>query len=251
LAVLPAARRDWTWRTFGVGAIYAATLICFVAANKLTTAANTIFLQATAPLYVLFVAPWLLRERVRRHDLLFMAALATGMACFFMSAETASATAPHPALGNGLALASGIGWAGTIIGLRSVAAAGNAAAAATVGTLLALLVCLPAALPVERFALADGLTLLFLGTVQIGLAYVLLISGVASVAALEASLLLLLEPVLNPLWAWLVQGERPGPLALSGGAVILSATAWHAWFVARLRLASSAGEAARKSPSLD
>src|SRR5579863_7731410 len=77
--LLPEARRSWTWRTFAVGAAYAATLICFVAANKLTTAANAIFLQATAPLYLLALGPLILREKIRRADIVVFAAIAAGI----------------------------------------------------------------------------------------------------------------------------------------------------------------------------
>src|SRR5207245_2631869 len=104
--VLPAARKGWTWRTMFIGVAYAATLILFVLANRLTTAANAIFLQATAPIYVLLLGPWLLHERVRRSDILYIAAVALGLALFFAGSETAVASAPDPARGNLLALAS-------------------------------------------------------------------------------------------------------------------------------------------------
>src|SRR5436190_1260690 len=87
LAMVPAARRIPGPRAIAVGAAYATTLILFVRANKLTTAANTIFLQSTAPLYVLLLAPWLLRERPRRRDLAFMAAMAIGLTLFFVGEE--------------------------------------------------------------------------------------------------------------------------------------------------------------------
>ena len=87
--------------------------------------------------------------------------------------------------------------------------------------------CLPFALPVASVRATDFGIVAFLGVFQIGLAYVLLNYGLHSVGALEASLLLLAEPVLNPLWAWLVHGERPTTWALAGGAVIVVATLAH------------------------
>ncbi len=240
LLVLPASRRGWTWRTLALAGVYAATLISFVAANKLTTSASTIFLQSTAPLYLLLIGPWLLKERVRRHDLIFMTALACGMACFFVGTDTASVTAPDPAAGNALALLSGVLWALTIAGLRwSAASGGGAESSAALGNLVAFVVCAPKALPVSHVTAVDIAVLLFLGVVQIGLAYVLLTRAVTTVPALEASLLLLLEPVLNPVWAWLVHGERPGGWAWVGGAVILGATAWHAYTASRVRVSDS------------
>jgi len=103
LLVLPAARRRWSGPALVVGVLYASTAVLFVSSNKLTTAANTIFLQATSPLYIALLAPWLLRERVHGRAILFMAALAFGLVLIFMGTETPVATAPHPARGNVLA----------------------------------------------------------------------------------------------------------------------------------------------------
>ncbi len=232
---LPAARRRWPpamlLRALAVGACYAGTMIAFVNANKLTTAANTIYLQATSPLYLLVLAPWLLRERLRRPDLLFMGAMAVGM-LFLLSGETAtSATAPDPARGNAFALASGVLWALTVVGLRGMGrrGPGGAELTAIAGNVIACLACLPLALPVRGARPLDWVVLAYLGVFQIGLAYGWLTGALQRVPALEASLLLLVEPVFNPVWVWLVQGERPGRLALVGGLVILVATAVHAW----------------------
>src|SRR6185503_3870485 len=89
--------------------------------------------------------------------------------------------------------------------------------------------CLPLALPVGPVRGADWATIIYLGVFQIGLAYVLLTAAIRRTTALEASLLLLVEPLFKPLWAWLVQGERPGRWALAGGALILAATAGKSW----------------------
>lgn len=228
LIVLPEARRGWTWQTMLVGTVQAATMILFVAANKLTTAANTIFLQATAPLFVLLLSPWLLKERARRHDVLFMLMLALGLVVFFVGTPPSAQTAPNPALGNLLALASGVLWALTIMGLRWTATSGGAGSAVVAANAIACVACAPFAFPVTALTAGDLLALLFLGTVQIGIAYLLVARCARHVPALETSLLLLLEPVLNPVWAFLIQGERPGRLAVFGGAVIVAATAWHA-----------------------
>src|SRR5215204_2808595 len=118
LLLAPASRRGWTWQTVVVGCSYAACLTLFVLANRLTTAANTIFLQSTAPLYVLILAPWLLKEPVRHRDVGFMAVLALGLVLFFVGVDQPAATAPHPARGNLLAVASGVFWALTVCGLR-------------------------------------------------------------------------------------------------------------------------------------
>jgi drug/metabolite transporter (DMT)-like permease len=234
---LPGARvrpRDWSRWTVAVGGAYAATMVLFVLANKLTTAANTIFLQSTAPLYLLLLGPWLLREPIRRRDLLLLLAMATGLALVIAGREERTAIAPDPVTGNALALASGVCWAFTMLGLRRLSrdvapgAASPAAAAMVAGNFLAFAATLPLALPVTSGSTKDALLIGYLGVFQIALAYAFVGVGLRRVRALEASLLLLVEPVLNPLIAWLVHGERPGSWTLAGGAVILSATALEA-----------------------
>src|SRR5688572_23221685 len=108
----------WGWPTLAVAAVYAGTLTLFVTSTKLTTAANAIFLQSTAPLYIVFLAPLLLGERFRRRDLLFMAAFAAGLALCFVGRPPATATAPDPATGNVLGVLCSVTWALTLLGLR-------------------------------------------------------------------------------------------------------------------------------------
>lgn len=237
LAMLRGARRVPDRSTWLVGAVYAATMVLFVVANKQTTAANAIYLQGTAPLYILLAAPLLLGEPVRRADLVFMGALACGLAAFFMGQEPVRQTAPNPALGNVAALGSGLTWAGTVIGLRWLARRSADPRASepslVAGNVIACVLTLPMALPLADVPLRDLAILGFLGVFQIGLAYVCLSGGIGGVPALETSLLLLLEPVLNPIWAWLVHGEAPGSWALAGGAVIIAATVVRTWWDAR------------------
>ncbi|MBK6779993.1 MAG: DMT family transporter [Gemmatimonadetes bacterium] len=234
---LPAARRLRRGQLAGtllVAVAYAATLVLFVLANRLTTAANTIFLQSTAPLYILLLGPWLLKEPLHRRDLGFMAAVAVGMAFFFLGRQTTFATAPDPVKGNVLALASGVTYAAMLIGLRWMGTRGGSPASAVVlGNLIAFAVALPAALPLGGAAPRDWAIILYLGIFQIGLAYALLTRAIPHVPALETSLLLFLEPALNPLLAWAVHGEYPGPWALVGGVLIMAATGVKSWADAR------------------
>jgi DME family drug/metabolite transporter len=235
--VTPAARRGWTRQAAIVGIAYAGCLTLFVLANRLTTAANTIFLQSTAPLYLLFLAPWLLREPVRREDLGFMLAVGAGLALFFVGVEQPVVTAPDPERGNLLALGSGFFWALAVCGLRWLGAdgrRGSPAAAVVSGNLTAFLVALPLALPVGSHEPGDWAIIGYLGIFQIALAYVFVTNAIRRIPALEASVILLLEPVLNPVWAWVVQGETPGPWALLGGAIILGATTYKSWSESRV-----------------
>lgn len=235
----PAARRGYSWRAAMVGVAYAATLILFVLANKLTTSANTIFLQATAPLYLLLLGPWLLHEPVRRQDLWFMAAVGLGLAVFFVGVEPPAATAPDPVRGNLLALASGVFWAFTLTGLRWMSGRGggddrgSAVPAVVLGNVIAFGAALPFAVPLPAVSSADWAIIGYLGVFQIGLAYMLVTAGLRHMPVLEASIILLIEPVLNPIWAWAVHGEKPGLWPLTGGTVILSATILRTWLDAR------------------
>jgi drug/metabolite transporter, DME family len=222
------ARIRWTPRAAAAGVVYAATLSSFVGATKLTTAANAIFLQSTAPLYLLLLAPLVLHERVRRREVIYLAAIAAGMVFCFIGRSVPTSTASNPALGNWLGIASGLAWAVTLLMLRSIGRDdhGNdtTVAAVVTGNALACLAALPFALPMARGTTAEWITLGYLGVFQIGLAYVCLSSAIRVLPAFELSLLLLLEPVLNPVWTWIIRGEDPGRWTILGGAVIVSAT---------------------------
>jgi drug/metabolite transporter (DMT)-like permease len=233
LALVPAARSGLSRRAALVALPYTATAILFVLSNKMTTAASTIFLQATSPLYIALLGPLLLHERTRRRELVYMAVLAAGLALVFLGVPPPARTSPRPLLGNVLAVACGFTVAVMMIGLRALARAGGDEAAApgavVLGNLLTFSVALPFALPVGGSRPADWAILGFLGVVQIGAGYALMLRGLRHVGALEATLLMFVEPVLSPVWAWLLHGEHPGSWVMAGGAVILSATAVYMW----------------------
>jgi drug/metabolite transporter (DMT)-like permease len=215
----PAGRKRPSPRALAAAVAYAATVVLFIIANKLTTAANAIFLQATAPLYVLLLAPLLLREKPTRGELTAAPIFLLGLSLFFLDQLS-----PGQMLGNGIALCSGVCFALTIMGLRAVSAEGQVVL--VWGNVLAgLSVLIPALGGPAPTAMDVGLVL-FLGVFQLGLAYTVFNLGIRETPAVEASLLILLEPVLNPVWTFLFAGERPGPWALVGGGIILLATAW-------------------------
>ncbi len=234
VVLIPAARRGWSWRSPVVGLAYAGAGLLFILANKLTTAASAIFIQASNPLFILALAPLLVREHVTRRDLEYMAVLAVGMALLLSAPGRSFATAPNPVLGNALAAGCAVTWALTVIAYRWVAQRGPSghgavAAAAITGNAIVFLTALPLALPLERGSSRDWLVVAYLGVFQLALAYVFLSRALTQVRALEVALLGLVEPVLSPIWAWLVHGETPGIRAVLGGVVILAATAGHAW----------------------
>ncbi|HEX7024133.1 MAG TPA: DMT family transporter [Gemmatimonadales bacterium] len=229
LLLIPSARRGWGWRPALVGTAYAATCICFVLANRLTTSAHAIFIQSASPLFVLLLGPLLLRERVTRRDALFMLPIGLGLALFFAGRPAPSATAPDPLAGNLIAALSAVTFAFAVIGFRWLGRSGGIGGAtpltaAAMGNLIAFGAALPMALPLGGHTARDWAVIVYLGVFQIGLAYVLVAGALVRIGALEASLVLLLEPALNPFWSWLVHGEVPGPPALAGAALILGAT---------------------------
>jgi DME family drug/metabolite transporter len=217
--MVPASRVRPRAAVLAVAATNAVTVVSFVLATKLTTAANAIFLQETAPLWVLLLAPILLGERPSRGELLSVPVYAGGLALFFVD----DLTAGH-LTGKLLALGSGLAFGVTIVGLRRLREEGPGAL--LWGSVLAAAAALPlwGTGPAPRPV--DLALLLFLGVFQLALAYVCFARGILGVSAVEASLLVLVEPVLNPIWTWLAVGERPGPWAIAGGAVVLAATAW-------------------------
>jgi drug/metabolite transporter (DMT)-like permease len=234
LIVLPEARRGWTWRTLVVGVAYATTTLLFVQSNKHTTAASAIFLQATSPLYILLLAPLLLGEHANRRDFAQMAVIAVGLGLFALGHDRPQTTAPHPVLGNVLAAVCAVTWSFTVIGYRWLVGRGTSVATAAVaGNLMAALVAFTMAQPLVAGRPVDWAAVVFLGVCQLGIPYFFLARAIPQVRAIEVVLFLLIEPVLNPIWAWLVHGETPGPATLLGGAIILGGTVVRAALDAR------------------
>ena len=218
LAILRPNLRAARWTT---AAAYAGCIVTFVTATRLTTAANAIFLQYTGPAYVLLLSPILLDEPFRAIDGFCVLLSLAGMSLFFVGKMEAGA-----ATGNALGISSGVFFALAIVLLRREAKAGSGDALPSValGNLLAAGLTLPwavLALP-QMTSLRGLLVLLYLGIIQLGAAYWLFVKGVRKVPAAEASLISMLEPVLNPVWVLIGTGERPGPWAIAGGAVVVA-----------------------------
>ncbi len=195
---------------------YAGTVILFVFATRMTTAANAIFLQYTAPIYVALIGRWYLGERASRIDWLVIAVALLGIALFFLDRLTTAGF-----WGNIVALASGLAFASVALFLRKEKE-GSPVASIILGNAIVALAGAPF---MWHAHLGEGgwWRLLLLGTVQLGLPYVFYATAIKQVTALEATLIPLLEPVLNPLWVMLALGERPEPWAIVGGALVLGA----------------------------
>ncbi len=208
--------------TFGrdqcLGAVgYAGCTVLFCIANKYTTAANAIVLQYTAPIWVALFGAWALGEKADGYDWAAIAAVLAGLICFFAGSLDLSHL-----FGNGIALLSGIFFAGMTLAMRRQRA-GSAVESIILGNLLAFLVGLPAILSAPPLERRGWLALLALGVIQLGFAYRLYARAIREVTALEAVLLPVIEPILNPLWVLLALGEGPTGLALAGASLVLGA----------------------------
>lgn len=212
---------------FGVftSIIYALLLFLFVWATKKTTAANAIFLQYTAPIYILILAPFVIGEKFHLRDLLTVAIVLAGMSLFFVGKLEIS-----DYQGNIAALFSGVFLGLYIMLLRHPRAQGfNPTIAVIYGNLLLALINAPtgiSALP--TMTSMDWFAVSFLGIVQIGISYVFFVRGVTGgTRPLDASLIGFIEPLLNPVWVFLFVGERPSQWAIVGGMIIIVAIAFH------------------------
>src|SRR2546423_6905760 len=206
--------------------LYAALLILFVVATKLTTAANAIFLQYTAPVYVLVLEPFFYKEKFRARDFATVTACIAGMSLFFVGKLR-----PQDVSGNLFALASGVCFALFFLLLRHAKARQvNRATSTIYGNLVVVLICAPAFFGAVQHGIsaADFARIAYLGIVQIGFAYLLFTLAMArGVRSLDAGIIGYIEPVLNPIWVFLFIGERPSGWAIIGGAIIVASVIVH------------------------
>ncbi len=203
------------WFTILNAIFYSGILILFVVATKLTTAANAIFLQYTAPIYVLLLEPLLLKTKLERINVITIVLCFAGMSLFFVGKISAG----HMT-GNLIALLSGVSFAAFLLGLRKNKPEYQFSSIFW-GNVIIAVVCLPEVFNISEVLVSDFLMTAFLGIFQIGIAYAFFSYGLKKVLAIEASLISMIEPVLNPVWVYLGYGEQPSLYAIAGGIIIL------------------------------
>lgn len=211
--------------------VYAVLLILFVLATKTTTAANAIFLQYTAPVYLLILEPIIYKEKFRSPDLITVGVCLGGMALFFVGQLR-----PQDVAGNLMALASGLFFAFYFLLLRHPRAREvNRASSVIWGNTLAVILTAPWGLAtLTSITGHDLIGVGYLGIVQLGISYTLFTIGMArGVRSLDAGIVCYVEPVLNPVWVFLLLGERPSKWALLGGLIIIVAVISHMLLYAR------------------
>jgi drug/metabolite transporter (DMT)-like permease len=218
LIVLRKPHFIWTKAQWGSAFGYAGTVLLFVSATKLTTAANAIFLQYTAPIYVALLSPWLLGEKISKIDWVTIGVVLAGMALFFVERLSTEHT-----LGNLLAIASGIAFATMVLGLRKQGPA-STQESVLLGNVLAFIFGIPFLIQGGGpSGVQDFWLLLVLGVVQLGIPYLLYARAIRHVTAMEGILIPMFEPILNPIWVILFVGEKPSWNSVAGGLIVIAA----------------------------
>jgi len=208
----------WTrWKIIAAAA-HILTAFLFISSTKLTTAANAIFLQYTAPVYIVLLAFWFLREKPSRSDWVSMVVIFSGMLLFFGDKLSTSGL-----YGNILAVLSGVTMAVMTVALRAQKD-GIPAESILIAQITTAILGFPLILR-ESWTITNWLIILYLGVFQIGLAFLLFTNAIKHVPAIQATLISTLEPILNPVWVFLFVGEEPGMFALVGGLVVLGGIA--------------------------
>ena len=209
-------------KTFLSGLLTACVYTCFTCANKLTTAANAIVLQFTAPVFIVVFTALIYKTRIRREDLTVVIFTMLGIALFFFDQLK-----PGYIFGNFVAIAAGMFMAGMYMAVGDLEGEARFSAI-MIGQFLTFIFGFPAILVTRpEFTATATLSIIILGVFQLGIAYILYVKSTKYCPPLACCLLGAVEPLLNPVWVLIFDGEKPGIFALIGGiTVILSVTLW-------------------------
>ena len=215
----------WTRHSRLAGLALALTMTLFVIANKMTTAANAIVLQFTAPVFIVIFSALFFGKKFRSADVVTVLVTMAGISLFFFDKLSAG----HQ-LGNVIALGAGVAFAFYYISLGD-SPEDERMSAIIIANGLAFLACLPFTFTAQPVVTpVSVLFIVLLGVFQLGIPYVLLAKAAEHCPPLACCLLGAVEPLLNPLWVFLLDGEAPGPRALAGGAVVIvTITVWSVW----------------------
>ena len=202
------------WVALGAVSVFGCNAL-FSIANKLTTAANTIVLQFTAPIFVMLITLLVFRRRPSRLDVITCAVVFGGVVFFFIDSLEVGG-----GLGNLLALLSGLAYAGVF--LLNDLPDSDAISSVFWGDVLSALTGLPFLVKETDFSPTAITSLLVLGVFQVAVAYILLTIGLQTTPPVTASLVSGIEPVLNPILVAVFYGEQMGPMAIIGAAIVIS-----------------------------
>lgn len=215
LIIIKKPRLTWSLPQVGGAIAYASTVIAFVAATKLTTAANAILLQYSAPIYVAIFGGLFLKEKTKPRDWVTILFVIGGMVLFFLDEISMDNI-----YGNLIAVFSGLAFAALAIFMR-MQKNGSPLESAFLGNIITAIIGLPFMFISEKPDFTGWIALLILGVFQLGISYTLYSIAIKNVTALEATIIPIIEPILNPLWVYLFTGEAPGKWAVIGGIIVL------------------------------
>ncbi len=204
-----------TYEKLFAACLYTLVVTLFVVANKLTTAGNAILLQYTAPVYVALFGYMFLGEKSTFIDWITIFILLGGLTLFFLDDLSFDGY-----LGNALAILSGMSFAALTISLRKQKNH-NPSDSILLGNILTLIIGLPLIISETSFNLHSIILILILGTIQLGVPYILYTTAIKHVTALDAIIFPVIEPILNPILVFFILGETLGPWALLGGSLVL------------------------------
>jgi drug/metabolite transporter (DMT)-like permease len=224
--VMPGVFRKISWSTFPGALAYAGTVILFVIATKLTSAANAIFLQYTAPIYIAIISPWILHERTKPLDWLLIFVALCGVALFFVDQLSFEGI-----FGVIAALGSGMSFAWLTVFMRRQRSE-SPEAIVLLGNLLTLLLALPWMFPIAKIE-RNGVWIMLLGVFQLAIPYLLYSRAIKHIRALDAALISIIEPILNPIWVILLRGEHASFWSIIGGATVLSTSLLRSFLASR------------------
>jgi len=216
LIVMGKPKFNWSKVQIGAALAYAATVLLFVSANKNTTAANAILIQYTAPVYVALLGAWILKEKVKLLDGITIFVALGGMVLFFVDNISTKGL-----FGNILAAVSGLTF-GVFTVMMRMQKEGSPIESVLLGNIITAIIGIPflfQAMPDVK----GWSCLVILGVIQLGLPYILYSKAIKHVTALEASIIPIIEPILNPIWVFLLLGEVPGKWSFIGGLIVLAA----------------------------
>jgi len=209
-------------KTALAGVITGCVYICFTCANKLTTAANAIVLQFTSPIFIVVLSALIFKTKVKKADLIAVLFTLAGIALFFFDQLK-----PGYVFGNCVAILSGLLMAGMYMSVGNLQGEDRFSAVLN-GQIFTFLVGLPFVIVTKpEFSTTALVSIIILGVLQLGIAYILYVISAEHCPPLACCLLGAIEPMLNPVWVFLFDGERPGFFALIGCViVIVSVTVW-------------------------
>lgn len=203
---------------------YAGILILFVIATKMTTAANAIFLQFTAPIYLVVLEPLLMKTKFQPRNIITIIICIFGMILFFFGKLEIGNI-----YGNLIAIASGVCFAmfSLLVKFKKVKHnSENTISSAIVGNALVAVIAFILIFPAFSISLNETLILLYMGSIQIGISYVIFNEGIKYVSATESMIIATLEAIFNPIWVFIGLGEVPSVYSILGGLIIFGAILW-------------------------